>query len=106
MTMEAHKGHPLQFYIIFQISILHYIQTSIVRIEISILPIMLPFHFSTLLGSSDLQTFILPFSISLSSACAAITIPKTMALPTNPRHNGGLYPSSFLPFHGCMYLVD
>ena len=41
-------------------------ESFIVKFEISILPKLLPFHFSTLLAFSDLQTFILPFSTSLS----------------------------------------
>ena len=58
---------------------------------------MLPFHnFSTLLASSNLQTFILPFSISLSSACATKTTPKTMALHTKPRDYIAFVPFLFL----------
>ena len=69
-------------------------EISIVRIKISILPTLLSFQFSTLLASFDLQTFILPFSISLSSACSTITTPKTMALHTKPRDYIALSPSS------------
>ena len=71
-------------------------EISIVRIKISILPTLLSFQFSTLLASSDLQTFILPFSISLSSACTTTTTPKTMVLHTKPRDYITLSPSSFL----------
>ena len=68
-------------------------EISVVRIEISILPTLLLFHFSNLLASSDLQTFILPFSISLSSACTSTTTPKTMALHTKPRDYIAFSPS-------------
>ena len=68
-------------------------EISVVRIEISILPTLLLFHFSNLLASSDLQTFILPFSISLSSACTSTTTTKAMALHTKPRDYIAFSPS-------------